>query len=178
MKNLKKIVAVILIAVMCVLGAAALAEGKIQTTTKVNVRSGAGTNNSVLGTAAKGKVLNFDKTAKDGKGVIWYHVITGQKGWICSSNTTQLSGEVSGKNHTKVTGTTVKASGRTVKATGDANLRKGPGLDYANVGMMKAGKTATFKGEAKKDARGVVWYKVKFNGRTGWISSRYGKLMK
>ena len=178
MKNLKKIVAVILIAVMCVLGAAALAEGQIKTTAKANVRSGAGTNHSILGTAAKGKVLRFDKTAKDGRGVIWYHVTTGRNGWISSTNTTQLSGSVSGKTRAKVTGKAVKANGRAVKATGDANLRKGPGLDYGSVGMMKAGKTATFRNEAKKDARGVVWYKVRFNGRTGWISSRYGRLVK
>ena len=177
MKTMLRIVAAMLITAMLLTGAA-LAAGKIRTDGRAHVRRGAGGKYATVNIVKGGKVLSFDKTKKDARGVIWYHVITGQKGWICSSNTTQLSGEVSGKNRTKVTGTTVKTSGRTVKATGDANLRKGPGLDYANVGMMKAGKTATFKGEAKKDARGVVWYKVKFNGRTGWISSRYGKLMK
>ena len=178
MKNLKKIVAMILIAVMCVLGAAALAEGQIQITAKANVRSGAGTDSAILGTVAKGKVLTFDKTAKDGRGVIWYHVTTGQKGWISSMNTTQVSGSVTKETRAKDSSGAAKASVKTVKATGDANLRKGPGLDFASVGTMKAGKTGTFLNESKKDNRGVVWYKVSFNGRTGWISSRYGKLVK
>ena len=41
---------------------------------------------------------------------------------------------------------------------------------------MKKGQTASYLGSTKKDARGVAWYKVSFNGRTGWVSSRYGKL--
>ena len=113
-----------------------------------------------------GKVMSFDKTKTDERGVIWYHV---KGGWISSKNTTQIEGSVDKEK---------KSSGRTVKATGDMHLRKGPGLDYAEVKVIKAGKTAKYLGSTKKDSRGVAWYKVSFNNKTGWVSSKYGKLIK
>ena len=165
MKTMMKIVAAMLIAVMLLTGAA-LAAGKIRIEGTVNLRKGAGLDYSTVGTLKNGKVLSFDKTKKDARGVIWYHV---KGGWVSSKNTTQIGGNVDQMR---------KAIGKTVKATGDVNLRKGPGLDYAEAGMMKAGKTAKYLGSAKKDARGVTWYKVNFNGKTGWVSSRYSKLVK
>ena len=45
-------------------------------------------------------------------------------------------------------------------------------------GTMHTGETAKYLGETKKDERGVAWYKVSFNGKTGWVSSKYGKLNK
>ena len=165
MKNIKRIVAVLLIAVMLVTGTA-LAAGKIKTTGQVNLRKGAGLGYTSVGTVKSGKVMSFDKTKTDERGVIWYHV---KGGWISSKYTTQIEGSVSKDK---------KASGKTVKATGNMHLRKGPGLDYAEICVIKTGKTATYMGSTKKDARGVAWYKVSFNGRTGWVSSRYSKRVK
>ena len=165
MKNIKKIVAMLLIAAMLLTGTA-LASGKIKTTGQVNLRKGAGLDYTSVGTVKTGKVMSFDKTKKDERGVIWYHV---KGGWISSKYTTQIEGSVDkGK----------KASGKTVKATGDMYMRKGPGLDYSEICVIKPGKTATYMGSTKKDARGVAWYKVRFNNKTGWVSSRYGKLKK
>ena len=172
MKTMMKIVAAMLIAVMLLTGAA-LAAGKIRIEGTANLRKGAGLDYSTVGTLKNGKVLSFDKTKKDARGVIWYHV---KGGWVSSKNTTQIEGNVD--NLKKGDAKAAKAAGKTVKATGDVNLRKGPGLDYAEAGMMKAGKTAKYLGSTKKDARGVAWYKVSFNGRTGWVSSRYSKRVK
>ena len=165
MKNIKRIVAALLVAVMLMTGAA-LAAGKIKTTGKVNLRKGAGLDYTSVDTVKSGKVLSFDKTKTDERGVIWYHV---KGGWISSKNTTQIEGSVDKEK---------KSSSKTVKATGDMHLRKGPGLDYAEVKVIKAGKTAKYLGSTKKDARGVAWYKVSFNNKTGWVSSKYGKLIK
>ena len=164
MKTMMKIVAAMLIAVMLLTGAA-LAAGKIRIEGTVNLRKGAGLDYSTVGTLKNGKVLSFDKTKKDARGVIWYHV---KGGWVSSKNTTQIEGNVDNLKKGDA-----KAAGKTVKATGDVNLRKGPGLDYAEAGMMKAGKTAKYLGSTKKDYRGVKWYKVRYSGITGWVSSRY-----
>ena len=172
MKNIKKIVAAMLVAVM-LLTSAALAAGKIKTDGQVNLRKGAGLDYASVGTMKAGKVLNFDKTRKDERGVIWYHV---KGGWISSKNTTQIEGTVSKEKDASTK--SAKATGNTVKATGNLHLRKGPGLDYAEAGIIKAGKTAKYLGTTRKDARGVAWYKVSFNGKTGWVSSKYGKLIK
>ena len=182
MKTMMKIVAAMLIAVM-LLTSAALAAGKIQTTGNVNIRKGAGLNYGKASVVKSGKVLSYDKTSKDERGVIWYHV---KGGWVSSKYATQIdsdsknaskSEKVSNKSE-KVSTKSETTSAKTVKATGNVNLRKGPGLDYTDIGTVKKGKTASFLGTTKNDSRGVTWYKVSFNGKTGWVSSRYAKLGK
>ena len=59
---------------------------------------------------------------------------------------------------------------------GNANVRSGPGLGYSQLTVMHSGDTATYLGESSVDDRGVTWYKVKFDGVSGWVSSKYGTL--
>ena len=160
MKTMMKWIAALLIAAM-MMTTAALAAGQIKTTGSVNVRKGAGLNYASKGTVKAGKVLDYDDTKKDGRGVVWYHITSGKSGWVSSKYATPVSKD---KN--------------VVKATGNVNLRKGPGLGYASIATLKKGKTAAYLGEKKKDNRGVAWYKVSFGGKTGWISSKYGKLIR
>lgn len=70
-----------------------------------------------------------------------------------------------------------KSAGQKIKATGSVNIRKGPGLDYAEMGAIGAGETLPFLGEVKIDNRGVAWYKVSFKKKTGWVSSKYSKII-
>ena len=67
------------------------------------------------------------------------------------------------------------ASGKVV-TTGDANIRTGAGLDYKSVGVMPKGASAAYLNESKKDDRGVAWYRINYNGTTGWVSSKYAVL--
>lgn len=70
-----------------------------------------------------------------------------------------------------------KGSANFVKTTGNVHVRKGPGLDYAEMGTVEKGAVISYLGEARKDERGVKWYKVNYNGKVGWISSKYAKLI-
>ena len=70
-----------------------------------------------------------------------------------------------------------KSSDQKIKATGNVNVRKGPGLGYDILGSITKGSTLPFLGEVKKDSRGVYWGKVEYKGKTGWISSKYAKLI-
>jgi hypothetical protein len=70
-----------------------------------------------------------------------------------------------------------KGGHKFIKMTGSIHVRKGPGLDYAEIKVIKSGKTAKYLGSTKKDVRGVAWYKVSFNNKTGWVSSRYSELI-
>ena len=38
---------------------------------------------------------------------------------------------------------------------------------------MDKGKVAVYLGETHKDKRGVAWYKIRFEGIEGWVSSMY-----
>ena len=159
MKNIQKIVAILLVALLTLSSVAALAEGTVKVTATVNMRSGAGTEYSVVGNAQKNQTFAYNKTAKDSRGVVWYRVNNNGKGaWISS----MYSAVVGDTQH--------------VKSNGSNNLRKGPGLEYAIVGSMTDGQTARYLGETKLDSRNVAWYKISFGGNTCWISSKYASL--
>lgn len=65
----------------------------------------------------------------------------------------------------------------TLRTTGDVNIRTGPGREYAIVGMIRADSTASYQGESRTDERGVVWYRIAWDGKEGWVSSKYAELM-
>ena len=64
-----------------------------------------------------------------------------------------------------------------VKTTGNVWLRSGPGLSYSQITSFSKGRTLTYLGESSVDERGVTWYKVSSGRHTGWVSSRYSKLV-
>lgn len=60
--------------------------------------------------------------------------------------------------------------------SGDSNVRTGPGLSYDSIGALKKGQSAEYLDESSIDDRGVAWYCIYFNGRNGWVSSKYTEL--
>ena len=62
--------------------------------------------------------------------------------------------------------------------TGDTNVRTGPGLKYRSIGVLFKGDETKYLGKSSTDNRGVAWHKVDWNGRTGWVSSRYTRKAK
>jgi hypothetical protein len=57
-----------------------------------------------------------------------------------------------------------------------SNVRTGPGLSYDTLGELSGGMELEFLNETSIDDRGVTWYKVRFEGRDGWVSEKYTKL--
>ena len=62
--------------------------------------------------------------------------------------------------------------------TGNTNVRTGPGLKYKIIGVLHKGDETRYLGKSSTDERGVAWYKVEWNGKTGWVSSRYTRKAK
>ena len=62
-------------------------------------------------------------------------------------------------------------SAKYVLAVADANVRSGPGTEFAVVGHSVAGFSAKYTGEKKKDSKGKTWYRVTWSGKSGWIRS-------
>ena len=56
---------------------------------------------------------------------------------------------------------------------GKSHVRTGPGLDYKKLGVLHVGEDAKYLGKTAVDDRGVVWYKIRWEGRDAWVSSRY-----
>lgn len=60
-------------------------------------------------------------------------------------------------------------------ADGDSYIRSSPNLSGAVLGSLPKGASATLQGQSTDD-RGVTWYKISYNGATGWVSSMYTSL--
>jgi len=58
---------------------------------------------------------------------------------------------------------------------GKSNVRTGPGLGYKSLGVLHRGDDARYLHETAIDDRGVLWYKIRWNGHKAWVSSRYTK---
>ena len=131
-----------------------------------NLRLTPDLNGEVLAILKEGvRAVYEGSTSTDNRGVDWYQVsYNGQAGWVSS-------------RYARFGNYTSAASYGYVKATSHkVNLRDEPNLNGEDIGTMDKGETATYLGKKSTDSRGVVWYKVRFNGKTGWVSSRYSKL--
>lgn len=165
MKQVRKLMVMLLIAALCVAAFAmpiASAAQKVTMTGDGFLRSGAGTGYSIKTAIKKGKTATYlDSYKKDSRGVYWLKVKYGSKtGWV-STRYARL-----GSN-----------SSKKVQATASVNIRLAPKKTAAILGFVTKGTKLTYRGKYVKDSRGVTWYHVYFDGQNGWISSKYSKLV-
>ena len=122
------------------------------TASKLNVRSGAGTTYGIIGSVVKGQTLSV--MSKSGS---WYKInYNGRTGYV-SSDYVQASGT-----------TTPPAESTTYTVTASTlNVRSGAGTSYASIGSVTKGQKLSVVSKSGS------WYKINYNGRTGYVSSDY-----
>ncbi|MCR8867103.1 SH3 domain-containing protein [Priestia megaterium] len=122
------------------------------TASKLNVRSGAGTNYGIIGSVVKDQMLSV--VSKSGS---WYKInYNGRTGYV-SSDYVQASGT-----------TTPPAESTTYTVTASTlNVRSGAGTSYASIGSVTKGQKLSVVSKSGS------WYKINYNGRTGYVSSDY-----
>lgn len=153
----------------------------LRITDAVNLRAKPLTSSTIYTSIPAGKIVSCTGTAaKTSGGSVWYQVkYNGTTGWIYSAYAKKYSSS-SDDSDTQSGSTVVKTydiDGKYVKVVGGSvNIRSKAGTSYKVVGSMPSGAYGSCLGTAAKDTRGVVWYKVKYNGVTGWVSSRYSKI--
>jgi uncharacterized protein YgiM (DUF1202 family) len=134
-----------------------IAASQYKTTIHLNLRSGAGTNYSIIGSGITGTTVAGTGKANG----IWYEVKLGsQTGWMSSEYLKKVT------TPAPVTKITVAQ----YKTTIHLNLRSGAGTSYSVIGSGVAGTTVTGTGKANG-----IWYEVKLGSQTGWMSSEYLK---
>ncbi|WYQ57063.1 SH3 domain-containing protein [Bacillus sp. FSL W7-1282] len=127
--------------------------GSATTTARLNLRSGAGTNHSIITTLAKGQKVELLK--KQGG---WYQVKAGNRtGWV-SVDYLNVSGSGNVDN---------TPSSGSATTTARLNLRSGAGTNHSIITTLAKGQ----KVELLKKQGG--WYQVKVGNRTGWVSADY-----
>ena len=122
------------------------------TASKLNVRSGAGTTYGIIGSVVKGQTLSV--VSKSGS---WYKInYNGRTGYV-SSDYVQASGTA-----------TPPAESTTYTVTASTlNVRSGAGTNYASIGSVTKGQKLSVVSKSGS------WYKINYNGRTGYVSSDY-----
>ncbi|MFP7334685.1 SH3 domain-containing protein, partial [Shouchella clausii] len=127
--------------------------GSATTTARLNLRSGAGTNHSIITTLAKGQKVELLK--KQGG---WYQVKAGNRtGWV-SADYLNVNGSGNVDNAPSIGSATTTAR---------LNLRSGAGTNHSIITTLAKGQ----KVELLKKQGG--WYQVKAGSRTGWVSADY-----
>lgn len=153
----------------------AVATGMVVAKSGVNVRAGAGTNYSVVGSAYNGQQVSIYETVNVG-GTLWGRIGVGR--WICLSyvklnsnnnNNGSNSGGIiwEGTNNNN-NNTTTYLTG-VVTASG-LNVRVAPGVGNATCGALKKG--AQVKIYAQTTVNNVLWGKVD----QGWVCMNYIQL--
>lgn len=131
------------------------------TTDYLNVRSGAGLNQKVLFTLAKGASVNI----LDNSNASWAKIQTssGKTGY-CSKQYLKISGQPSPSGASPAVGTAV--------ATDNLNLRNGAGMSYSIILTIKKGTAVTVLGSSNS-----AWVQVRTSsGETGYCSEQYLKI--
>lgn len=122
-----------------------------KTTSKVNLRSGAGTGYSIYTTVPSGTTVKV--TAISGN---WGKTTYGSyTGWLCLDYASKVTETAAG---------TVN-----YQTTGNVNMRTGAGTGYSRINTIPKGTTVTVTEVLSG------WGKTTYGGKTGWFSLTYAK---
>ena len=132
----------------------------VNSTSGLNVRSGAGTTYSKLGTLEYKEKVTVLSTS-NGWAKINYN---GQTGYVSSSYLqTTVPGGTTSENNNSSTTTTVKY----VNATSGLNVRSGAGTSYSKIGTLE------YKEKVTVLSTSNGWAKINYKGQAGYVSSSY-----
>ena len=132
----------------------------VNSTSGLNVRSGAGTTYSKLGTLEYKEKVTVLSTS-NGWAKINYN---GQTGYVSSSYLqTTVPGGTTSENNNSSTTTIVKY----VNATSGLNVRSGAGTSYSKIGSLD------YKEKVTVLSTSNGWAKINYKGQAGYVSSSY-----
>jgi len=124
----------------------------------LNVRSGPGTNNAILGSLKHGDKITYTDDVSG-----WLKItFSGKTGYVSKSFVTDNPAS----NNTTTTG---QKTG-TVNATGGLNVRSGPGTNHSIIGGLSNGAKVTITDQSGS------WYKIKYGSTEAWVSTSFIKI--
>ncbi len=145
----------------------------INVTTSLNVRSGAGTSYSAIGSLRANETVEI--TGESGN---WFKIdFNGRAGYVSKDfikvdeqNNEASKPEVKPEEPKPETPSVEEKTGQVINVTTSLNVRSGAGTNYSSIGSLKANATVKITGESGN------WYKIDFNGRVGYVSKDYIKV--
>lgn len=107
---------------------------------------------------------DLGRSSEDARGVTWYQVsYRGKTGWVSAK-------------FVAFPGASDRYSEYVVSNGGASYIRSSASTDAKDLGGMPKGATGAYLGETRLDMNGREWYKVRYQGITGWVSARYTEL--
>ncbi len=160
------------------------ATGTITADEGVNVRAGAGTTYDIVISIPKGTEVDVTADKKGDDGYTWYKIkYEGQTGYVRSdlisveknSGSSDNSGSSSDSGSSNDSGSSSSKPDYSntfgiIDSGSGVNMRSDAGTSYDVVVGLADGTEVAVTGE-KKDSDGNVWYKVKYDGQTGYVRS-------
>ena len=131
----------------------------------LNVRSGASTSSSVIGSLSNGS-----KVIIVGESGSWYKINYGNTTGYVSKDYVQASGEQNSSSESSSQGTTSGKSGQVVNVHSSLNVRSGASTSSSVIGSLSNGSKVTIVGESGS------WYKINYGNTTGYVSKEYVSL--
>ena len=128
----------------------------------LNVRSGASTSSSVIGSLSNGS-----KVTIVGESGSWYKINYGNTTGYVSKDYVQASGEQNSSSESSTQGTTSGKSGQVVNVHSSLNVRSGASTSSSIIGSLSNGSKVTIVGESGS------WYKISYGNTTGYVSKEY-----
>jgi len=145
---------------------------KVVVSTSLNVRSGPGTTNSIIGSLKNGDTVTYTDESNG-----WLKINHGTgTGWISrqytalansTSTTTTTPTPAPDTTPTPTPASTSNTTKVVIGASSTLNIRSGPGTTHAVLGSLRNGQSVTYT----EDSNG--WLKINHNGIVGWISKQY-----
>ena len=143
-------------------------KGTIKVSDSLNVRSGAGTSYSVVGSLKNGTSVEIVETSGN-----WYKIKYGNDyGYVSkdyvtlNSSSNSNTGNTSNGGSTNNTPATSTTKG-TVKVSDSLNVRSGAGTSYSVIGSLKNGTSVEIVETSGN------WYKIKYGNGYGYVSKDY-----
>ena len=145
--------------------------GKVNADT-LNVRSGAGTNYSKVGTVTQNTKVTIAAEVKGADGYVWYKISSPVSGYVRSDYIVKNATTGSTSGTTSGTTSTTKKTGT---VTADVlNVRSGAGTNYSKQGTLTYGAKVEILSESGS------WYKVKYTSsgvsKNGYVHKDYIKV--
>ena len=143
-------------------------QGVVKVNSALNMRSGPGSNYGVIGTLRNNDKVEIIKEV-DG----WYEIkFNGKVGYVSSQYIKVVDNESSEEKPVEPEKPSVSVNKQgIVKVNSALNMRSGPGSNYGVIGTLRNND----KVEIIKEVDG--WYEIKFNGKVGYVSSQYIKVV-
>ena len=137
----------------------------VNVSSHLNIRSGAGTGYSIVGSLSNGVTVNIL-----GKSGSWYHIShNGITGYVSAEYLQEVSSGSNSSGSTSIGSTVSSGKGQVYNVTSNLRVRSNPSTSSTVLGYLLNGEVVDIIGSSNG------WVHINYQGSTGYVSAEYIK---